>query len=275
MGLSNAERQRRHRERLKAGQPPPRVRYRRPKDKKRSKARRWTDAVQELLDLQAEYQAWLDGLPENLRVLGTGRAAGGHLRDGCRVPPGGGATSRLWRRLSSRPPTRDRAFHPLGYNGSAPAGSAGGYRDPRQNQGAFGRPVFLVKIPRSSGLPAGGSGPRPRWVANPSPGRTCPPLEASGSGRGSGIVTLPSRAPDPDRPGPARGAWPTSAAARHARAYRPAGFPRSTRSTDPEKVQHRASYGLFLAGSARKFRLPRSRRWRRINAPPKQTRWRV
>ena len=66
MGLSNAERQRRHRECLKAGQQPPRVRYRRPKDK-RSKARRWSDAVQELVDLQAEYQAWLDSLPENLR----------------------------------------------------------------------------------------------------------------------------------------------------------------------------------------------------------------
>ena len=66
MPLSNAERQRRHRERLKAGQQPPRVRYRRPKDK-RSKARRWSDAVQELVDLQAEYQAWLDSLPENLR----------------------------------------------------------------------------------------------------------------------------------------------------------------------------------------------------------------
>ena len=66
MGLSNAERQRRHRERLKAGQQPPRVRYRRPKDK-RSKARRWSDAVQELADLQSEYQAWLDSLPENLR----------------------------------------------------------------------------------------------------------------------------------------------------------------------------------------------------------------
>ena len=66
MGLSNAERQRRHRERLKSGQQPPRVRYRRPKDK-RSKARRWSDAVQELVDLQAEYQAWLDSLPENLR----------------------------------------------------------------------------------------------------------------------------------------------------------------------------------------------------------------
>ena len=42
------------------------MRYRRPKDK-RSKARRWTDAVQKLVDLQGEYQAWLDSLPENLR----------------------------------------------------------------------------------------------------------------------------------------------------------------------------------------------------------------
>ena len=66
MGLSNAECQRRHRERLKVGQPPSRVRYCRPKDR-RSKARRWSDAVQELADLQAEYQAWLDSLPENLR----------------------------------------------------------------------------------------------------------------------------------------------------------------------------------------------------------------
>ena len=66
MGLSNAERQRRHRERLKAGQLLPRVRYRALKDR-RSKARRWSDAVQELADLQAEYQAWLDSLPENLQ----------------------------------------------------------------------------------------------------------------------------------------------------------------------------------------------------------------
>ena len=66
MGLSNAECQRRYRERLKAGQPPSRVRYRSPKDR-RSKARRWSDAVQELADLQAEYQAWLDSLPKNLR----------------------------------------------------------------------------------------------------------------------------------------------------------------------------------------------------------------
>ena len=65
MALNNAERQRRYRERIKAGQPPSRVSYRPPKDR-RSKARRWSDAVQELVDLQAEYQAWLDSLPENL-----------------------------------------------------------------------------------------------------------------------------------------------------------------------------------------------------------------
>ena len=78
MGLSNAERQRRHRERLKTGQQPPRVRYRRPKDK-RSRARRWTEAVQELVDLQAEYQAWLASLPENLRTS----AVAEHLESVC------------------------------------------------------------------------------------------------------------------------------------------------------------------------------------------------
>ena len=63
MGLSNAERQRRWRERRKEQQPA--VKYRKPKDR-RSRPERWRDAVQTLLDLQAEYQDWLDGLPENL-----------------------------------------------------------------------------------------------------------------------------------------------------------------------------------------------------------------
>ena len=65
MGLSNAERQRRFRERRKAGQPP--VHYRRPRDR-RSRPQRWRDAVQALLDLQAEYQDWLDNLPDNLQA---------------------------------------------------------------------------------------------------------------------------------------------------------------------------------------------------------------
>ena len=65
MGLSNAERQRRFRERRKAEQP--RIRHRRPQDR-RSWPQRWQDAVQTLLDLQAEYQDWLDNLPDGLQA---------------------------------------------------------------------------------------------------------------------------------------------------------------------------------------------------------------
>ena len=61
MAMSNAERQRRYRERRTAGEP---VRtYVRPKDR-RSRPQRWRDAVAELVTLQAEYQVWLDSLPE-------------------------------------------------------------------------------------------------------------------------------------------------------------------------------------------------------------------
>ena len=65
MGLSNAERQRRFRERRKDGQP--RIHYRRPSDR-RSRPQRWRDSVQTLVDLQAEYQDWLDNLPESLQA---------------------------------------------------------------------------------------------------------------------------------------------------------------------------------------------------------------
>ena len=41
------------------------VRYRRPADR-RSRVQRWRDAVAELVELQADYQQWLDGLPESL-----------------------------------------------------------------------------------------------------------------------------------------------------------------------------------------------------------------
>ena len=58
MGLSNAERQKRFRERRKAEQP--RIHYRRPQ--------RWRDAVQTLMDLQADYQGWLDNLPDSLQA---------------------------------------------------------------------------------------------------------------------------------------------------------------------------------------------------------------
>ena len=49
MALTNAERQRRYRERRKARQPQARVR--RPRDR-RSRPQRWQDAVRTLLDLQ-------------------------------------------------------------------------------------------------------------------------------------------------------------------------------------------------------------------------------
>ena len=64
MGLSNAERQRRFRERRKEQQP--RIHYRRPQDR-RSRPQRWRDAVQTLVDLQAAYQDWLENLPEGLQ----------------------------------------------------------------------------------------------------------------------------------------------------------------------------------------------------------------
>ena len=63
MALTNAQRQRRYRERRKAQQP--RLHYRRPQDRS-SRPQLWQDAVCTLLDLQDEYQGWLDNLPDSL-----------------------------------------------------------------------------------------------------------------------------------------------------------------------------------------------------------------
>jgi hypothetical protein len=71
--LSNAERQARHRARREAQQPVPVVRYRRPADR-RTRAQRWHDTVAGLVALQAEYAAWYDVLPDNLRETATGTA---------------------------------------------------------------------------------------------------------------------------------------------------------------------------------------------------------
>ena len=68
MALTNAQRQRRYRARRKAEQPPPQ--YRRLHDR-RSRPQRWHDAVRTLRDLQDEYQAWLDNLPDGLRESAT------------------------------------------------------------------------------------------------------------------------------------------------------------------------------------------------------------
>src|SRR4051812_20992802 len=61
--MTDAERQARCRAARAADRPI--IRFRRPADR-RSRAKRWRDAVDELVQLQAEYQAWLDALPEML-----------------------------------------------------------------------------------------------------------------------------------------------------------------------------------------------------------------
>ncbi len=71
--LTNAERQARYQASLKAQQPKPVVRYRRPTDR-RSRPQRWRDAVDELLTLQTDYAAWYDALPETRRDTATAEA---------------------------------------------------------------------------------------------------------------------------------------------------------------------------------------------------------
>ena len=62
--MTDAERQARYRAARAVGAPV--VRTRRLADH-RSRARRWRDAVAELMALQAQYAAWLDTLPANLQ----------------------------------------------------------------------------------------------------------------------------------------------------------------------------------------------------------------
>ena len=61
--MTHAERQARYRASHAGGTP--KVSYRRPADH-RSRPQRWRDVVAELIELQSDYQAWLDALPENL-----------------------------------------------------------------------------------------------------------------------------------------------------------------------------------------------------------------
>ena len=72
--LTPAERQARYRA-SRAGTAPPLVKVvvRRPVDR-RSRARRWSDAVAELLAVQEDYREWLDSLPENLQASATADA---------------------------------------------------------------------------------------------------------------------------------------------------------------------------------------------------------
>jgi hypothetical protein len=71
--LSNADRQARYRARLQARPTPLKIVRFRPADR-RSRAKRWRDAVAELLALQAEYAAWAETLPDSLRESATADA---------------------------------------------------------------------------------------------------------------------------------------------------------------------------------------------------------
>jgi hypothetical protein len=69
--LSNAERQARHR--AKRLTPPPLV-NKRAQPARRSRTRRWSDALTEMIAIQAECAAWFEALPEGLRDSATAAA---------------------------------------------------------------------------------------------------------------------------------------------------------------------------------------------------------
>jgi hypothetical protein len=62
--MTDAERQARYRAARASGTPA--VRMRPPLDH-RSRGKRWSDAIAELITLQGQYAAWLETLPENLQ----------------------------------------------------------------------------------------------------------------------------------------------------------------------------------------------------------------
>jgi len=67
--MTHAERQSRYRAKQAAGTPT--FRYRKPIDR-RSRVQRWCDTVAE--DLQDDYLAWLDALPQNMEDSATAEA---------------------------------------------------------------------------------------------------------------------------------------------------------------------------------------------------------
>jgi hypothetical protein len=69
--LTGAERQARYRAARTVGTPV--VRIRRPADR-RPRVQRWNDTVAGLADLQAEYAAWLNALPDNQQDSATAKA---------------------------------------------------------------------------------------------------------------------------------------------------------------------------------------------------------
>lgn len=63
MAMDGAERQRRYIDRLKGGKPV--VRYRKPQDR-RSRARRWADALEELRAVAEEVRSQRDNMPPGI-----------------------------------------------------------------------------------------------------------------------------------------------------------------------------------------------------------------
>ena len=72
IALTNAERQARYRARRQAQQPP--VAIKRPRPARRSRTKRWNDALAEMIAVQAECAAWFEALPESLRDNATAAA---------------------------------------------------------------------------------------------------------------------------------------------------------------------------------------------------------
>ena len=70
--LSNAERQARYRARHQLARVPPTIKPSRPA--RRSRAKRWNDALAEMLAVQSECAAWFEALPEGLRDSATAAA---------------------------------------------------------------------------------------------------------------------------------------------------------------------------------------------------------
>jgi hypothetical protein len=71
--LTNAERQARYRA-IRQAPHASAVTRRRPSADRRSRPQRWSDAVAELIVLQAEYAAWSDALPDSMRDGATADA---------------------------------------------------------------------------------------------------------------------------------------------------------------------------------------------------------
>jgi len=72
VALTNAERQARHRARRSVQSPPVIIKL--PRPPRRSRTKRWNDALAAMFAVQAECAAWFDALPESLRDSATAAA---------------------------------------------------------------------------------------------------------------------------------------------------------------------------------------------------------